>query len=325
MGTPHARTINMMNHKTPVAIFVYNRSRHVKQLFDSLLACGRLDECDVHIYCDGIKKPEHASNVIAAREVVREYASRFDAIVIERTENIGLAHSIVAGVTDLCSKYGRVIVLEDDLILHPAFLNFMIQALDRYENEEHVVQVAGFTFPIQTPPQPDAFFLPLTTSWGWATWARAWKSYSWDAVDGVEQLSTDAELRKRFDLDGTYPYSNMLRNAMSGKIDSWAIRWYWQTFIRNNLTVYPRQSLVWQNGFDELATHTQKMTGEFQTEFDRFLQTKLNSSMAFPNEVKESDDLFREVKKFLRPKKGLSMTGMYIKLKKILEKLQYEN
>ncbi len=149
-----------------------------------------------------------------------------------------------------------MIVLEDDLILHPFFLDFMLQSLDRYANDECVAQVAGFTFPIKMPAKPDAFFLPLTTSWGWATWQRAWKLFSWETESALQMLEADPHMRTRFDLDGAYRYSNMLHLAAEGKVDSWAIRWYWQTFSANKLTLYPRRSLVWQNGFDEFATHT---------------------------------------------------------------------
>ena len=109
--------------KTPLAVFAYNRPQHLRQLFDSLLKCARLDECQVHIFCDGPKKPEQVENVRTVREVAREIASQVkEARLIEREENLGLARSIVTGVTELCELYGRVIVLEDDFILHPFFL-----------------------------------------------------------------------------------------------------------------------------------------------------------------------------------------------------------
>ena len=131
-----------MNVKTPIAIFAYKRPRHLRQLLDLMLQCERLDECQVHIFCDGAKKPEDAENVRATREVARETAYRLkDTRLIEREENLGLARSIVSGVTELCEQYGRVIVLEDDFILHPFVFDFMLQSLDRYADEEQVAQV----------------------------------------------------------------------------------------------------------------------------------------------------------------------------------------
>ncbi len=290
-----------MNDPTPIAVFVYNRPHHARQLLDSLLECARLDECQIFVFCDGPKKPEHRQDVLAARRVAYEFSKKMKTSqLIERSENLGLARSIVSGVTDLCEKCGRVIVLEDDFILHPFFINFMLQALDRYSDDERVAQVAGFTFPIQAPPELDAFFLPLSTSWGWATWQRAWQLFSWDVDAALQILDTDPQKRDRFDLDGAYPYSDMLRRASQGKVDSWAIRWYWQTFAADKLTLYPRQSLVWQNGFDEGATNTSTKATAPQISLDVFSQAEWPGLLSFPKAVQVDPMAFGNLKRLLR-------------------------
>jgi len=285
---------------TPIAVFVYNRPDHVRQLFDSLLKCARLEECDIHIFCDGTKKTEHESSVRAARQLVDKFVTTHNARVVKREQNMGLARSIVSGVTELCEQYGRVIVLEDDFILHPFFLDFMLQALDRYVDEGCVAQIAGFTFPIQTPPKPDAIFLPLITSWGWATWQRAWKLFSWETESALQILDADPQKRTRFDLDGSYPYFDMLQCALGCKVDSWAIRWYWHTFIADKLTLYPRRSLVWQNGFGEEATNTSVIRPGVQTSLDGFLQEEWRNPISFPGITQVDEIAFDKLKNFLR-------------------------
>jgi hypothetical protein len=289
-----------MDAKTPIAIFAYNRPRHLRQLFDSLLQCARLDECQVHIFCDGAKKPEHESGVQATRQCVDEFSGRLDAVVIKREQNLGLAHSIVSGVTDLCEQFGRVIVLEDDFILHPFFLDFMLHSLDRYADEERVAQVAGFTFPINMPAKSDALFLPLTTSWGWATWQRAWKLFSWDIESALQILDSDLQIRTQFDLDGAYPFLDMLHLIAEGKVDSWAIRWYWCTFTAHKLTLYPRRSLVWQNGFDEAATNTSAERSGAQTSLEGFLQEEWHNPISFPDIAQANEIALDKLKKLLR-------------------------
>jgi hypothetical protein len=156
---------------------------------------------------------------------VRKWAPRLGAKVIESDTNRGLAKSIVSGVTELCERYGRVIVLEDNFALSPDFLRYMKTALDGYENEPNVYQVAGYMFPVEHPREPDAFFMPMTSTWGWATWQRAWKIFDWSAT-GWEEMRRNTRERKRFDLDGTYPYSAMLEKRLAGENDSWSIpRW----------------------------------------------------------------------------------------------------
>ncbi len=295
-------------YPTPVAVFLYNRPDHARQLLDSLLNCTRLEECGVYLFCDGVKKPEHAAGVQAARAVAREFASRLQARVIEREQNLGLARSIVSGVTELCEQHGRVIVLEDDFILHPFFIDFMLQSLDRYVDDERVAQVAGFTFPIHTLEKPDAFFLPLITSWGWATWHRAWKLFSWDMRSALEMLDADPQLRTRFDLDGAYAFADILRGAAEGHLDSWAIRWYWQTFSANKLTLYPRRSLVWQNGFDETATNTKGAWHGMQAPLNRFIQKQWAYPILFPSSVQSDEIAFENLENFLR--RGPSRTPL---------------
>jgi len=183
-----------MSQKTPVPIFTYNRPLHAQQMLDSLAACQRLEECQPIIFSDGPRIPEHEVVVRDVRQITRNWAKKYNAKLIERAKNLGLAHSIVDGVIKLCNEYGRVIVLEDDLVLHPAFVDFMLQSLDRYSDDDRIAQMAGFTFPIETSETPNTFLLPLTTSWGWATWKRAWDSFSCD-------IRTRAgRIRRRFPL-----------------------------------------------------------------------------------------------------------------------------
>lgn len=293
--------------RTPIAVFAYNRPRHLRQLFESLMRCERLNECEVHIFCDGPKKPEHVAYVQAARQVVDEFAPQLHASVIKREQNLGLGCSIVSGVSELCKQAGRIIVLEDDLILHPFFVNFMLQALDHYTNDQDVAQVAGFTFPILTHPKPDAFFLPITTSWGWATWWRAWNLFEWDIEFALSELDSDPLLRFRFDLEGSYPYGDILRSAVEGKVDSWAIRWYWSVFSTGKLVLYPRHSLVWQNGFDESATHTRFAQPSFQTSRKTLYQLELNDVVIFPATVRCDNIILDRLKKHLRQSNHFSL------------------
>lgn len=287
---------------TPLAVFTYNRPRHARQLFQSLLNCARLEECAVYTFCDGARECEHAASVLASRQVVREFAARLNnARVIEREKNMGVDHSIVEGVSELCTQYGRVIVLEDDLILHPAFLDFMLQSLDRYSEDERVAQIAGFTFPIEMPHTPDSFFLPLTNSWGWATWKRAWDLFCWDTGPALAELGANSHLCARFDLDGAYPYYEMLRSTERDKTDIWDIRWYWQTFSADKLTLYPRQSLVWQNGFSEDATHTKvAWPAGMQAPLDLFLKEQRDHLISFPLAVQADQSALQSLKRFLR-------------------------
>jgi GT2 family glycosyltransferase len=288
----------MSHAKTPIAVFLYNRPAHARLVLESLSRCHRFDECSLRIFCDGAKRAEHSAGVAETREVAREWATRLNAALVEREMNLGLARSIVGGVSELCDEYGRVIVVEDDFVLNPSFLDYMLSALDRYAGEPNVYQVSGYMYPIRHAPQPDAFFLPLTTTWGWATWARAWQIFNWNASD-AEALLRDPEVRRRFDLNNAYPYAEMLERQLRGEIDSWGILFWWAVFKANGLVLHPRKSLVWNGGFDQSGTHCGDQAWSTQSLAEIANDTWAASSFQFPQQVAADELAFGKVIQFL--------------------------
>lgn len=267
----------------PIALFVYNRPMHTRQAVEALLKNVISKDSDLIIFSDAPKNPELVDAVCKVRQYIRTIAGFKTVKIVERAQNRGLAHSIIDGVTTVVNKHGRVIVLEDDLVVTPHFLDFMNHALDRYEGEEQVIQVSGYMFPVKIKIKEDALFLPLTTSWGWATWQQSWQLFDPDAK-GYDQVKKDLVMRKRFNLDGAYDYFSMLEAHLAGKVDSWAVRWQLSAFLSHSLAIYPRHSLVVNAGFDGTGTHG-AMNGllALTGKKDGF------SPQSFPAEIKSSE------------------------------------
>lgn len=243
-------------NNTPIALFVYNRPKHTLKTLERLLANVEFLDSSLFVFCDGPKNEDDIMEVNATRELIHSL-SLPNAKVIERKKNLGLADSIITGVTELCREYGRVIVVEDDLVVSPHFLDYMNKALNLYENEERVMQISGYMFPVELKVETDAIFLPFTTSWGWATWERAWKNFD-PEMSGYSSLKENKSLRYNFNLDGSYNYFDMLESQIIGEIDSWAIQWYLSVFMLGGLTLYPVQTLVMNTGFDGSGRHCGK-------------------------------------------------------------------
>ena len=269
-----------MEKITPVALFAYNRPNHIRRALESLAACRRLRECRLLVFCDGPKRTDDVESVGLTREVVRNWAKAHGAEVIERETNLGLANSIVTGVSDLCREHGRVIVIEDDLVVSPDFIDYMLQGLDRYEDQPEVYQVSGCV-PAEKPNTTYAYFLPLTTTWGWATWERAWKIFQWEPENAQDELA-QSEMRHRFDLDGVCSYTTMLEERLAGRNDSWGILWWWAVFQANGLVLYPPRSLVYNNGFDDTGVHCGSNSVFRQASLDAFSQPRLTGELVFP-------------------------------------------
>lgn len=307
------QTDNM--RQTPVALFTYSRPQHTELALDALSHCTRLDACCIYIYCDGPKTPEQATVVAESRRVVHRWASSLKATVVEREHNLGLARSIVTGVTDLCQQYGRVIVLEDDLVVSPDFLEYMLQALDLYKDATNVYQISGYMFPVKHPDKPDAFFLPLTTTWGWATWDRAWKIFDWEPQNALRLLENE-QMRKKFDLDGSYPYTEMLKQRLAGENSSWGILWWWAVFNAQGLVLHPRRSLVWVGGFDSSGTHCGSESDFRQLPVETFICGQLSNPIVYPTTVLTDRKAFHRIKTILRTQPGAPSPFFWTRLAK---------
>jgi hypothetical protein len=290
-----------MKKKTPVALFAYNRPDHTQRALVALSKCQRIKDCELHLFSDGPLTDATRPEVETTRKILHDWAVSFDARVVEQPQNLGLAKSIVTGVSDLCARYGRAIVVEDDLIVSPDFLHFMIESLDHYENDMRVMQVGGFTFSTPQGITTDAFLLPVTTTWGWATWQRAWKHFSWQPV-GMEAAKCDNNWRKLFDLNGACAFSSMLEDRLAGRNDSWGILWWYAVSRRKGLVVYPTQSLVWNSGFDGSGIHCGN--GDFlqQGDASNCLWKHLSISLIFPIETKSEPEYLSHLESFFRSK-----------------------
>lgn len=232
----------------PITLFVYNRPEHTKKTIEHLMENAEFAESHFYVFSDGPINDGGMSLIYAVRDIVRSFNLN-NLVLVERKKNYGLVKSITAGVTELCKRYGRVIVLEDDLVVSPYFLNYMNQALDLYVDEPKVMQVSGYMFPVSVLVETDAVFLPISTSWGWATWNRAWMKF--DSIGAnIEKLMSDKSLQRKFDLDGAYPCYQMLIRQQRGWDNSWAIRFYFTCFMNHGLVLYPVETLVFNNGFD---------------------------------------------------------------------------
>lgn len=244
----------MSDALAPIALFAYNRPRHLAEAVAALLRDPLAVSSDLHVFCDGPKSAAATASVAEVRKQVRSIAGFHSVTVIEQVHNIGLANSIIAGVTALCDRFGRVIVLEDDIVVQSGFLDFMNRALTRYRDDERVMQVTGYMFPVALGGSSVPLFLPLISCWGWATWKRTWDGFEPRAADYVA-LRNDANLRRRFNLGDSYPYFDMLQRQERGDVDSWGIRWYLSVFSRGGLVLWPPRSMVANIGFDGSGTH----------------------------------------------------------------------
>ena len=237
----------------PIALFVYNRPEHTLQTVTALQNNVLAKESDLIIFSDGPKNEKDTEKLIEVRKYLKTITGFKSITIKESKANQGLANSIITGVTETVSKFGQVIVLEDDLVTSKYFLKYMNEALELYKEAQDVISIHGYIYPVKTK-LPDTFFLKGADCWGWATWKRGWDLFEADGQKLLAELE-QKNLTKEFDFAGSYPYTQMLKDQIAGQNNSWAIRWYASAFIADKLTLYPGRSLVKNIGFDNSGTH----------------------------------------------------------------------
>lgn len=243
----------------PIAVFTYKRLEKTINALESLQMCNGVQESDLFIFSDGWKNEEEKKKVLQVREYIHSLVSKsvFRTVcIVEQEKNIGLANSIITGVSKVLQQYDSIIVVEDDLVVAPNFLEFMNNGLVFFEGDKTVGAITGYSQPIkELESYPyDIYKSYSGSSWGWATWKDVWENVDWEVKDYDEFKKNKAarrnfcKIHKRID--------KMLDKQMNGLIDSWSVRFDYFLWKNSLYTIYPRHTLVRNEGFGVEATHT---------------------------------------------------------------------
>ncbi|MGJ7920808.1 glycosyltransferase family A protein [Neobacillus sp. LXY-4] len=248
----------------PVILFVYNRLDHVRKTIEALAINTLAKDSELFIFSDGPKNEETIEGVLEVRRYINSDFVRnsFARVIIEESKhNMGLANSIINGVTKVIEKYGRVIVIEDDNVSSPDFLSYMNECLEFYKEDERIWSIGGFSFIKHFPKDynQDVYLIGRTCSYAWATWKDRWSKVDWNVTDYYSNFRFNFKRRFKFNRHGN-DRASMLDAQMYHQIDSWAIRFCYAEFVNNMFTVYPRVSKISNIGHDGSGTHFNRVS-----------------------------------------------------------------
>lgn len=278
-----------MSNLAPIVLFVYKRLEHTKKTIEALLDNPQAKDSILYIYSDGYKGVEDQKEVLLVRSYLETIVGFKEVVIKEAQENKGLANSVIEGVSEVLSTYDSAIILEDDLIVAKSFLAYMNEALVLYKDKKKVFGITGFTENMKIAETlPECFFLPITSSWTWATWNDRWSCFDSEAT-GWEQLRKNRSLRRKFDFGGTIRNSRTLEHQRKGLNNSWWIRWAWVVFKQQGLYLTPRNSLCQNVGFDGTGTNC-------GYDKNRIQETVASETiMTYPETVQLQRDIVRKV------------------------------
>lgn len=260
----------------PIIIFAYNRTDRLKALLKSLEKNDSTEDMRLFIFVDVPDRKDRKN--LRYNEAVQEFINNYrdtndsfkEVTVIIANRHKGLAESVISGVSRVINKYGKAIILEDDLEVSKDFLDYMQRGLCFYQHDKRVWSVAGHCpqMHILNNYKKDVFLAPRAESLGWGTWKDRWNRTDWQ-VATYEKFQRDIVGRVIFNLGGNDLSATLKKQMEDEKFDSWAIRWCYQQFLERRYTVYPRESRVIHCGNDSRSTHgsyfsTQKLREKYK-------------------------------------------------------------
>jgi len=284
-----------MQNLAPIALFVYNRPQHTERTIKFLQQNELAAESRLYIFSDGAKTPQDEDRVAEVRAIINNVDGFKSIKIIERKSNAGLANSVIAGVSQLINDYGKVIVFEDDLITSPHTRTYFNDGLNRYQSEEKVMHIGAYMYPLRAENLPQSFFYRAATSWGWATWGRAWQHFEPNIDTLLNQF--DGKKKSAFAIDNTMNFWKQMQEFKKGKNNSWAIRWYASIFLNDGLTLNPSQSLVNNIGHDGTGVHS-----GINDIYNVIINPRPITE--FPSVIEENIAAYQTIKNFLANRKG---------------------
>jgi hypothetical protein len=283
-------------HISPIIIFTYNRLNHLDTLIQSLKKNVLFEKSKVLVFSDGPKNEIDKKKIKKIRIYLKKKLISSNCEIIERSSNYGLSKNIIDGINHTFKKYDQAIILEDDLEVSPIFLNYMNDALNLYASSKNVASISGYMYPIEPKKfSNDFFFLKLIESWGWGTWKRAWNNFEKNSLRLKKKID-EKKLANEFNFESGVSYYKILEGNINGLNDSWAVRWYASTFLKNMYTLFPSKSFVKNIGIDnsgENCSYTTVYDSSVNFEYNKL---KKNNSIELLSDRILLQSFFRKVK-----------------------------
>lgn len=241
---------------SPIAFFCYNRPNHTRITLEALQKNHLASQSKIFIILRRSKNDDAKEGVSA----VRKYISSLDGFksveIVMREENYGCVKNIIDGITRIAGKFGRVIIVEEDILTCPHFLHYMNDALELYKDDDRVGAVTGYLYPLYANERlPQSFFSDRLAVWGWGTWQRSWKDYEYDAGKLLARLKSE-RLTEKYDFGlKSRPRTSELEAQKSGRINTWDYQVNASMFLHGRLTLNPGRTLTNNIGFDGSGVH----------------------------------------------------------------------
>lgn len=252
-----------MNFEVPILFIVFRRPVIAQKSFEQIRKCR---PSKLYIACDGAR-----NNVQGEDELVKQTRKAILELIdwscevktLFQNSNLGCANGVYTAIKWLFENEESGIILEDDCLVQDSFFPFISEMLVKYKDDNRIGMIDGANY-IGYDIQDSYCFSKYKSTNGWATWKRAWDnmdmSMSWRGSTDEHSIICNSGFNCK---DVNY-WKYRMRLVDKQYVSAWDWQWYFTLAAQNQLSIFPKVSLVTNIGFGEGATHT---SGKIQKEY----------------------------------------------------------
>lgn len=280
----------MSSNLAPIAVFCFRRLDLIKKLIRSIKRNSLSKDSPIFFFIDSPKHKYQKKEVNKIIQFLKEISYFKKKKIIIRNKNYGVKNNILKGVSHIFNKFDKVIVLEDDLEISKNFLYAMNKLLKIHRENKDIFTITGYApsnIELNLKLRNDFFLCKRPSSWGWATWKGKW------------YVLKKNKSKNKFYSDYGNDLILMKKKSSLNQLNSWAFSWTLNHIEKGKYCLYPKISLVKNNGFDKNSTNNVFRRKKFYNKL-KFFKIK-----NFKSYQKENDEIISNFKSFYNENKIL--------------------
>ncbi len=239
------------NALAPVVMISYNRPDWIQLSLNNVaLAHGAVDH-EIFVFIDGPRS--EGDRILQDRicEIAVSYKQKLPKLnIIRRDRNYGCRGNIVDAISTVITQYGKVIVIEDDVLVSRTFLEYMDDALKFYKDDKKIWSINAYQSPELHIPKDypyDIYLNPINLCWGWGTWKDRWEQVDFDMEDWPV-MRTNSDMIARLNRSGRH-ILGMIESQFAGRLRTWDVQCTYHVIKNGLMSVEPRYQLSKNIGF----------------------------------------------------------------------------
>lgn len=240
----------------PILFIIFNRKAVTQSSFDAIKV---IKPRKLYIASDGARDYIQGEKDIVedTRKTILDMIDwECEVKTLFQTRNLGCGIGVYTAISWLFENEEKGIILEDDCVAQESFFHYADELLELYRLDERIAMIAGFNKVGTCYSESSYCFSKYKACWGWATWRRAWRNMDinmkWRESEDYNSILSNIGYQAK---DIKY-WKYRLKAIDKNYVSAWDWQWYFSISAQNQLSIFPKNSLISNIGFGADSTHT---------------------------------------------------------------------